>query len=122
MKKISTRQGKLLAELLPTPKEIIAGLRGLFPKAMIVGWKFEADGKRTDVIAAGQKQLADCSTNFCVVNGPAYGEGFGLINKTGVPAHLANPRHCYLMRWKKIYKVLVVRSPSMQFHDVRIRV
>lgn len=89
-KKIPTRQGKLLAELLPTPK-IIAGLRGLFPKAMIVGWKFEADGKRPDVIVAGQKQLIDCSTNFCVVNGPAYGEGFGLISKAAVPAHLANP-------------------------------
>ncbi|HEY3761307.1 MAG TPA: phosphopantothenoylcysteine decarboxylase [Verrucomicrobiae bacterium] len=89
-KKISTRQGKLLAELLPTPK-IISELRKLFPKTMIVGWKFEADGKRADVIAAGQKQLDDCSTNFCVVNGPAYGEGFGLIGKSGAPAHLANP-------------------------------
>jgi phosphopantothenoylcysteine synthetase/decarboxylase len=90
VKKFSTRQGKLLAELVPTPK-VIAGLRGLFPHALIAGWKFEADGKRTDVIAAGRKQLADCSTDLCVVNGPAYGEGFGLIGKTGAPAHLANP-------------------------------
>src|SRR5471032_2872731 len=44
-KKISTRQGKLLVELLPTPK-IIAELRGWFPKTKITGWKFEADGKR----------------------------------------------------------------------------
>src|SRR6185312_9002180 len=89
-KKISTRQGKLLAELLPTTK-IISELRGWFPKTKIVGWKFEADGKRSDAISAAQKQIAGCKTDFCVVNGPAYGEGFGLVGKRGEPAHLANP-------------------------------
>ncbi len=89
-KKISTRQGKLLVELLPTPK-IIAELRGWFPQAKIVGWKFEADGKRADAVAAARRQLAECSTDLCVVNGPAYGEGFGLLGKKGEPAHLANP-------------------------------
>ena len=89
-KKISTRQGKLLVELLPTPK-IIAELRGWFPKTKIIGWKFEADGKRADAIAAAHRQIAGCSTDWCVVNGPAYGEGFGLAGKKGDPAHLANP-------------------------------
>ena len=89
-KKISTRRGKLLAELLPTPK-IISELRGWFPKTKIVGWKFEADGKRADALAAGQKQISECSTDFCVVNGPAYGEGFGLVGTKGAPDHLANP-------------------------------
>lgn len=89
-KKISTRQGKLLVELLPTPK-IIAELRGWFPQAKIVGWKFEADGRRADAVAAARRQLAECVTDLCVVNGPAYGEGFGLIGKKGEPAHLANP-------------------------------
>ena len=89
-KKISTRHGKLLAELLPTPK-IISGLRGLFPKSTMVGWKYEAEGQRADAIAAGQKQITDCSTDFCVVNGPAYGGGFALIGKVCAPAHLANP-------------------------------
>ena len=89
-KKISTRQGKLLVELLPTPK-IIAELRGWFPRAKIVGWKFEADGKRADVVAAARRQLAECSTDLCVVNGPAYGEGFGLLGNRGEPAHLPNP-------------------------------
>ena len=42
--KISTRQGKLLVELVATPK-IIAGLRGWFPRTRIVGWKFEG-GRR----------------------------------------------------------------------------
>jgi phosphopantothenoylcysteine decarboxylase/phosphopantothenate--cysteine ligase len=89
-KKISTSAGKLLAELLPAPK-IIAELRGWFPKTKITGWKFEADGRRADAIAAAKKQVAGCSTDLCVVNGPAYGEGFGLLGKKGEPAHLANP-------------------------------
>jgi phosphopantothenoylcysteine synthetase/decarboxylase len=89
-KKISTRQGKLLVELVPTPK-IIAEMRGWFPRTRIVGWKFEMDGRRADAIAAARAQLADCSTDLCVVNGPAYGEGFGLAGKKGEPAHLASP-------------------------------
>jgi len=35
--------------------------------------------------------LEECGTDLCVVNGPAYGEGFGLLGKMGEPAHLANP-------------------------------
>jgi phosphopantothenoylcysteine decarboxylase/phosphopantothenate--cysteine ligase len=89
-KKIPTRQGKLLVELLPAQK-IIAELRGWFPRAKIVGWKFEADGKRPEAIVAARRQLAECSTDLCVVNGPAYGEGFGLVGKKGGAAHLANP-------------------------------
>ena len=89
-KKISTRQGKLLVELLPTPK-IIAELRGWFPRTKIVGWKFEAEGKRPDAIEAARRQMVECSSDLCVVNGPAYGEGFGLAMKKGGPAHLANP-------------------------------
>jgi phosphopantothenoylcysteine synthetase/decarboxylase len=89
-RKISTRRGKLLVELLPAPK-IIAELRGWFPQTKIVGWKFEADGKRADAVAAARRQLAECSTDLCVVNGPAYGDGFGLLGNKGGPAHLANP-------------------------------
>lgn len=89
-KKIPTRRGKLLVELLPTSK-IISELRDWFPKSKIVGWKFEADGQRADAVASGQKQIAECSTDLCVVNGPAYGEGFGLIGGKGAPAHLPNP-------------------------------
>jgi phosphopantothenoylcysteine decarboxylase/phosphopantothenate--cysteine ligase len=89
-KKIPTSAGQLLAELLPTPK-IISELRGWFPKTRIAGWKFEADGRRADAIAAARKQIVDCATDLCVVNGPAYGEGFGLLGKKGEPAHLANP-------------------------------
>jgi phosphopantothenoylcysteine decarboxylase/phosphopantothenate--cysteine ligase len=81
-RKISTRRGKLLVELVPTPK-IIAELRGWFPKGKITGWKFEADGKRADAIAAARSQLADCAADFCVANGPAYGKGFSLVSAQG---------------------------------------
>jgi phosphopantothenoylcysteine decarboxylase/phosphopantothenate--cysteine ligase len=86
-KKISTRAGNLFVELVPTPK-IIAELRGWFPQTKIVGWKYEADGKRPDALRAAERQLADCATDFCVANGPAYGKGFSLVS-TNVRKHLA---------------------------------
>lgn len=80
--KISTRQGTLLAELVPTPK-IIAGLRDWYPRARLVGWKFEVDGDRAGVLRAAEEQLARCCTDACVANGPAYGSGFGLVTGGG---------------------------------------
>ena len=46
------------------------------------------DGERADVIYAGKKQMAECRLNSCVANGPAYGDGFGLLNKDGLDAHV----------------------------------
>jgi len=86
-KKFSTRAGTLFAELVPTSK-IIAELRGWFPKAKIVGWKFEAGGKRADAIRAAERQIKDCLTDACVANGAAYGEGFGLVTRRA-QRHLA---------------------------------
>ena len=87
--KISTRHGTLLAELVPT-KKIIASLRDWFPQAHITGWKYEVDGDRADVIHAAEKQIAECLTNACVANGPAYGEGFGLVTRNGSCTHIAD--------------------------------
>jgi phosphopantothenoylcysteine synthetase/decarboxylase len=92
-KKISTREGNIFVELVPTPK-IISELRGWFPKACIVGWKFEADGKRTDALRAAKKQLADCATDFCVANGPAYGQGFNLVSADG-QKHFADAKKLF---------------------------
>ena len=88
--KISTHQGSLLAELVPTPK-IIAGLRGWYPKARLVGWKFEVEGDQAGVVQLGEKQMRDCATDACVVNGKAYGAGFGLVTGPGNCAHLQEP-------------------------------
>jgi phosphopantothenoylcysteine decarboxylase/phosphopantothenate--cysteine ligase len=84
--KISTRQGTVLAELVPTPK-IIAELRALFPAAKLVGWKYEVSGDRASVIQAAELQLAKCLTDACVANGPAFGEGFGLVSGEGKLEH-----------------------------------
>ena len=78
--KISTRRGPLLAELVPTPK-IIAELRNWYPRARLIGWKFEVEGDRADVLRAAGDQLAEFRTDACVANGPAYGSGFGLAKR-----------------------------------------
>ena len=88
-KKIPTREGILLVELVPTPK-IISDLRGWFPSAKIVGWKFEAEGRRPDAIRAADQQLGSYKIDATVANGPAYGEGFGIITRRG-HKHLADP-------------------------------
>jgi len=87
--KVSTRHGTLLAELVPT-KKIIASLRGWFPEARLTGWKYEVDGIRSDVVRAGEKQIAECRLDACVANGPAYGDGFGLLKKGGLCTHIDN--------------------------------
>ena len=76
--KFSTRGEQLLVELVPTPK-IISALRGWFPRATIVGWKYEVDGPREQVIERASRQLFENQTDACVANGPAYGDGFGLV-------------------------------------------
>jgi phosphopantothenoylcysteine decarboxylase/phosphopantothenate--cysteine ligase len=76
--KISTGAGTLLAELVPMPK-IIAELRGWFPRARLTGWKYEVENKRADVVSLGKQQIAKYHTDACVVNGRAYGDGFGLV-------------------------------------------
>src|SRR4051812_12094864 len=85
--KISTRDGNLMAELKPTPK-IIQGLRPWFPKATIVGWKYEVEGTRDDVLQNAKTQMKESRTDACVGNGPAYGEGFGLLKADGELTHL----------------------------------
>jgi phosphopantothenoylcysteine decarboxylase/phosphopantothenate--cysteine ligase len=80
--KFSTRGSPLLVELIPTVK-IIAKLRGWFPRATIVGWKYDVDGLRDEVIEKASRQIFENQTDACVANGPAYGEGFGLVTPDG---------------------------------------
>jgi phosphopantothenate---cysteine ligase (CTP) len=80
--KFSTRQGTLVAELVPTAK-IIAELRSWFPRTRLVGWKFEVEGDRAAVIRLAQQQVSESNTDACVANGPAYGSGFGLVRREG---------------------------------------
>jgi phosphopantothenoylcysteine synthetase/decarboxylase len=85
--KFSTRAGVLMAELAPTTK-LIAQLRGLFPRAKLFGWKYEIDGGHEAALSAGATQLQEKHTDFSVINGTAYGEGFGILSKTGTLDHV----------------------------------
>lgn len=85
--KLSSAEGTLLAELQPTQK-ILAKLRSWFPNTLLVGWKYEVEGDRARAEAAGVRQIEVNQTDGCVVNGPAYGEGFGWLSKRAAPQHL----------------------------------
>ncbi|HEY5914891.1 MAG TPA: phosphopantothenoylcysteine decarboxylase [Verrucomicrobiae bacterium] len=92
--KLTTRHGTLLAELIPTPK-IISELRDWFPRAVLVGWKYEVDGDRAGVLQLAQRQISDCRTNACVANGRAYGPGFGLVTPDSDCLDLPAPAALY---------------------------
>ncbi len=83
--KLSTRGEPLLVELVPTAK-IIAHLREWFPRATIVGWKYEVDGTREQVVEKASRQIFENQTDACVANGPAYGDGFGFVTPEGCSA------------------------------------
>jgi phosphopantothenate---cysteine ligase (CTP) len=82
--KLTSRSGPLLAELLPTTK-LIHALRGWFPQAGVVGWKYEVEGSKASILAKARQQIADHQTHACVANGPAYGPGFSLVYNHGNP-------------------------------------
>jgi len=77
-RKLPSRAGELTLTLEPAPK-LLPKLRGIFPNAKITGWKYELDGAPSDAVAKARKQFAACGTDACVVNGAAWGAGFGFI-------------------------------------------
>jgi phosphopantothenoylcysteine synthetase/decarboxylase len=81
--KISSAATAVWVRLVPKSK-VIARLRQLFPEAFIVGWKFELDGSPADAVSKGTQQIVEYGTNACIVNGSAFGTGFGYCNKNGL--------------------------------------
>lgn len=77
MAKVPSRAGALRLELEPATK-VLPRLRPWFPEARLVGWKYELNGTRDDALARAWEQIAACHTDACVVNGAAWGGGFGL--------------------------------------------
>lgn len=77
-RKIRGSTPEIRLTLRPAPK-LLPELRRLFPKALIVGWKYELDGTRNDALARGAEQIAKARTDACVVNGAAYGSGFAIL-------------------------------------------
>lgn len=97
--KIRSDTPELRLVLRPASK-VLPLLRPLFPEALIVGWKYEVDGAREDALAHGRHQIAKCNTDACVVNGPAYGGGLGILENDSLSHHATRPELCaHLAAW-----------------------
>ena len=98
--KIESRAGALTLSLEPARK-VIAGLRQLFPTAVLVGWKYELNGTRSDALAKVWRQIRECRTNACVINGRAWGKGFGFCTPPDSILELADKQAVveFLPRW-----------------------
>ncbi len=81
--KIASRAGALTLHLEPATK-VIGELRPLFPRSLLVGWKYELTGTRAESLAKVHRQFTEARTDFCVLNGRAAGEGFTLCHAAGV--------------------------------------
>jgi phosphopantothenate---cysteine ligase (CTP) len=83
--KIASDIGSVWLELVPQSK-VIANLRSYFPKARIVGWKYEHGITRDELLLEAAHQIKKHDTNACVVNGRAFGPGFGICTSVGLIA------------------------------------
>ena len=99
-RKIPTLAGELTLTLKPALK-LLPELRAIFPAAKIVGWKYELNGNRNAAETKAREQIFANGTHACVVNGAAWGEGFGFIEPGREVVPLADkPALCAsLARW-----------------------
>ena len=67
-KKISSATSEVTIQLRPASK-VIRELRKLFPGAFLVGWKYESDFGLEEAVIKGRKQMVECQTDACVING-----------------------------------------------------
>lgn len=98
--KIPSRAGELTLTLDPAAK-LIQELRALFPASRLVGWKYELIGSRADVLAAALRQISESRSDACVMNGAAYGAGFGFLVPRQKPVHCPDKAAlgAQLVRW-----------------------
>jgi phosphopantothenoylcysteine synthetase/decarboxylase len=115
--KLSSRLGTLKLTLEPAPK-LITSLRRMFPASILVGWKYELDGTADDVLAKGRQQMDECLTDACVLNGHAYGSGFGLISRSGEQAHLPDKAALcrFLIEWADRIPMALATPDEQSFH------
>ena len=79
--------GKLPSELpglrinLRPAKKVLPLLRGLFPDAAIVGWKYEVVGTKASLLEKMHRQIESTGADACVGNGPALEGSDGLGEK-----------------------------------------
>ena len=97
--KIPSAATAIQLRLVPKSK-VIARLRELFPEAFIVGWKFELNGSPADVISKGMQQIKKYATNACIVNGSAFGPGFGFCDRSGLICTVGSKPELADLLWK----------------------
>jgi phosphopantothenate---cysteine ligase (CTP) len=100
LKKIGSEHETLSVELAPKPK-VIAGLRDLFSNALIIGWKLELEGSREDLVREATQQVKKNRTDACVINGRAFGEGFGFCTPEGLQGVFSSKPELasFLVQW-----------------------
>lgn len=78
--------------VLEPSAKILPRLRGWFPRAWIVGWKYELEGTPENALAEARGQIVRGQTDATVVNGRAYGPGFGVLEGGNSPRHCGTKR------------------------------
>ncbi|TFE66853.1 phosphopantothenoylcysteine decarboxylase domain-containing protein [Methylacidiphilum caldifontis] len=74
-------------KVVPAEK-LIDKLRTIFPDALIAGWKYEVEADYDTVLLKGKRQIERSGSDYCVINGPAYGLGYGILNREGELFHV----------------------------------
>lgn len=83
--KIASDGGPISLTLVPQPK-LIGSLRKYFPRARVVGWKYEHGITRDALLLEAARQMQQNRSDACVVNGRAFGPGFGVCTGDGLIA------------------------------------
>ncbi len=98
--KFTTRGDPLTLKLVATAK-ILPQMRGWFPNAKIVGWKYELEGTRDEAVRKALRQIKEANSSACVLNGAAYGPGFGFLQNSTPHQDLATLEalSCFLAEW-----------------------
>jgi phosphopantothenoylcysteine decarboxylase/phosphopantothenate--cysteine ligase len=117
--KIPSRGGTLQLTLEPLPK-LIASLRRMFPASILVGWKYELEGTAAEIVARGRQQMDEYLTDACVLNGAAYGSGFGILSRSDEQTHLPDKaalcRH--LIDWAERMPMARATPGQESFHPL----
>ncbi len=78
LEKIPTNIGPLHLTLEPSLK-VISKLRTWFPKARLIGWKYEVSGSREEACTKAQQQVSKYQLDASIANGPATKGSFDIM-------------------------------------------
>ena len=69
-------------------------------------------------MAKGRQQMDDCLTDACVLNGEAYGHGYGVISRSAEQVHLPDKvALCrFLIEWAERTPTALAAPGEQSFH------